>query len=1632
MLLIVGLAMARLSAAPCVVGSTDFDVSSTLCDINLTNDEKGWFSSNLNDKIEALSGSGCTFYASPSDAIQTGIASYGLTVPGKMITFEAWQADSVSGDVAKNKVGYSSIVSNPKLISPILGKGSGSPMLVNFGTSAENSYVFAYTAKGLTPGATVTFSVDVYNLLDYTSLATFVATKGLTEGEINIFGAKYDVQQKKWNGEDGDGLLYKISTNLNGNGALEGGETAEIQPGQLTTFSYSGVADENGNITFYVGRTEGMSNVPLGFDNVRVESELKPEISYSGYPCPSMPILVGLKNTYPEGTTYQWRESVTGATGTGSTFSFEAPNAGTYKIQVAVAIAGCDPSSSDVYELTVNDCCKDAEGNPMAMVDVFFDDFGSFEGNQYTYTDLNGEQQTVDAKDLLNGSFGYCVSDLKNNGAAVKVKYNKDIKNEGYAIGTKDPYSKKLISHDEDAEGGFLMIDIKSDGWKGKSLYEQTVCGLCPGKEVTFGAAVSAINSNTKTSVGTLSVELIDESGEELYSSGDKKLTGPAWEWYGETFTLPAGTEGCATMRIVSKEDDYEDGKRGDFAIDDITFRVCLPPDINIGYELEGSQDLTDLCTDDLLTLVCETSSASSKFFGETMSYMFQYTYDDPRVTDAEKVNWISLTDDAGVSILTTPKFQIKNPADHPSFAKIKSGEAEEVYFRVVVGKSETLKDPEELKVNALSPCRNISVCIKCLEAGLNCDRCTAPDANVFAVEGGYFDPVKNVIELSKEVGITTISLKNPIHGVKESGDDYYDYTVSWYKGSSVETGTAIAGASTVMTTTKNTAPPLTVNYEDVTEEGIEYTVFIHDNFDAAPTACDVEYTLTVKSSEALSPIVQDVAYCEGEPLANLTAEKQPKGTKTAEQYTLLWYGTNKPANTLVAAELEGDTYPLSGNAEVLANGVTTTSYWVAQRDEQTKAVSSPVEIKVTVYPTPVLSITDPEEVCSELVDLKPTSSITNEVPEMTYTTTFYSDENGSKSLGSTSVAESGTYYVQSSYNAKVASGEMCMSEIQPIQVVIDTLDIVAENVETCPDRTATLEVKTQSNVSSITYNWSGDGDTGNTAVFETRKFTEGNYGDIYKYKLTVTAGKCVKEKALTVTLGSGPVVGTLTLSDPTNQEIPTKIYKNDLTTDVYYYCGENVIVTPNYEGESDYELTGPTDMGSNVSPFNIGQEGEYTLSFTNGCPTKVSFSIRNAEVSATSNASELDICEKEEFHAELAIQPTNSIPYTIMWKKDGVVIPMQTGVALNIGSVKVADSGSYEAMVNRRGCVSIISVGTLNVKSAPNIALTLPETPIVCAGETIDLSVSNVLPEGTTIVWNDDATIQSGLQGESITVMPKYKTGSGHQSTSTYSLTASNETCNATKQYQVTVKVDEPLKGEITGTAPVCEGGSVHVSASTYGADAYVWTIDGVSVGENADIVVTPSATTTYEVKMTRGTCAATDHYEAVVVPIPEILSMDSVGIRDRVVQVKSGTGYGTMLYWLDDDKDAQTSDILFEEIAYGTHKITVEDGNGCTSSLNFKIVPPSIYIPDFFTPNGDGVNDIWVVTPLAEAYPEAVVNIYDRWGKLLASYLGAEIEGWDGIYGGRAMPSSDYWYVINVGVLDEQYTGHFTLIRR
>jgi gliding motility-associated-like protein len=67
-----------------------------------------------------------------------------------------------------------------------------------------------------------------------------------------------------------------------------------------------------------------------------------------------------------------------------------------------------------------------------------------------------------------------------------------------------------------------------------------------------------------------------------------------------------------------------------------------------------------------------------------------------------------------------------------------------------------------------------------------------------------------------------------------------------------------------------------------------------------------------------------------------------------------------------------------------------------------------------------------------------------------------------------------------------------------------------------------------------------------------------------------------------------------------------------------------------------------------------------------------------------------------------------------------------------------------------------------------------------------------------------------------------------------------------------------------------------------------------------------------------------------------------------------------------------------------------------------------------------------------MKEIFPNAVITIYDRFGKQLARYSGGVDHGWDGTYLGRDMPTTDYWYVIDIDEINKQYVGHFTLLRK
>ncbi len=337
----------------------------------------------------------------------------------------------------------------------------------------------------------------------------------------------------------------------------------------------------------------------------------------------------------------------------------------------------------------------------------------------------------------------------------------------------------------------------------------------------------------------------------------------------------------------------------------------------------------------------------------------------------------------------------------------------------------------------------------------------------------------------------------------------------------------------------------------------------------------------------------------------------------------------------------------------------------------------------------------------------------------------------------------------------------------------------------------------------------------------------------------------------------------------------------------------------------------------------------------------------------------------------------------------------------------------------------------TEKVHVIPAISLTVPEIPNICEGTETVLTVTNISPDGTTISWASDPTIVEGSNSESVRVKPTYKGGADHQALYTYQAIAYNAFCDKSKAYEVKVLVDEPLTGDITGVKEICEGGETSFTAASYEAKTYTWTAsDGSVLSGEPRQSVKPAQTTTYTVDMVRGLCTAKDEYTVTVHTNPVIQSIDSVGLRDRAIVLNPDFGTAPFTYGI--DAQAPDANDIKHDLTFTSHVVFVSDAYGCKTSQQFELNAPEIYIPIIVTPGTDGVNDKWVVPNLAELYPNAIVSIYDRYGKLLAQYLGADTDGWDCTYNGHDMPSTDYWYQITIEEINREYVGHFTLIRR
>ncbi|WP_165395262.1 T9SS type B sorting domain-containing protein [Flagellimonas allohymeniacidonis] len=151
---------------------------------------------------------------------------------------------------------------------------------------------------------------------------------------------------------------------------------------------------------------------------------------------------------------------------------------------------------------------------------------------------------------------------------------------------------------------------------------------------------------------------------------------------------------------------------------------------------------------------------------------------------------------------------------------------------------------------------------------------------------------------------------------------------------------------------------------------------------------------------------------------------------------------------------------------------------------------------------------------------------------------------------------------------------------------------------------------------------------------------------------------------------------------------------------------------------------------------------------------------------------------------------------------------------------------------------------------------------------------------------------------------------------------------------------------------------------------------------------------------------------------------------VNTNINEITSSVSGGSPPYTYFFENQTGTSNNVFLIEGTGTYFIKVVDSKGCeiidSITLNFL----DIEIPNFFTPNNDGQNDLWMPKNI-EKYSNVTTFIFDRYGRKIKT-MGNMDYGWDGYYESNPLPSGDYWYVIKLN--DEsgrEYMGHFTLYR-
>ena len=473
---------------------------------------------------------------------------------------------------------------------------------------------------------------------------------------------------------------------------------------------------------------------------------------------------------------------------------------------------------------------------------------------------------------------------------------------------------------------------------------------------------------------------------------------------------------------------------------------------------------------------------------------------------------------------------------------------------------------------------------------------------------------------------------------------------------------------------------------------------------------------------------------------------------------------------------------------------------------------------------------------------------------------------------------------------------------------------------------------------------------------------------------------------------------------------------------------------------------------GENYEPGTLTQDTWFRRKVTSGGCTAISEPVKITvfpELANNTITADQEICRGTAPAPLAGSAPTGgSGTYTYLWQSS------VTGPAAGFSPAAGTNSGQsytpgnltrttwFRRVVTSAACAGDTSAVvriTIN-PGVTNNSISADQT--VCAGEQPEQLNGSAPSGGTgtyTFLW----------QSSTVSATSGFVNAAGDNAGQNYTPPALNQNtwfrrlatsagCSDTSEVVAVTIIPVPAAPTLeVRDATACVGSSATLTVTNPNGNTYEWY--DVATGGSPIFIgptfQTPNLTQSamYFVQAVSASgCASTTRTTATVTVVtPEADAGEDVTIiQGRTTELRASGGETYLWEPADGLSNPNVRNPVASPDKTTTYTVTVTTAEGCvdTDEVTVEVIP-AITVPNAFTPNRDGVNEVWEIENI-QNYPNARVEIFNRWGNLIFTSNGYGTP-WDGTYKGEDLPVATYYYMIYLDRSEKPISGHVTIIR-